>query len=180
MHSFNSAATTLKVLREMGIWSVDEDQMCDLEQVIRLLGESVQPLPAIWREDFKHGRPMVTTMQSHHNLQEIFYYLWEKRLTPRDSLADQIFRVVLFHHSIEAMEAHPNMVNLSSLEKSKWCDDQFFKVCQVLQIADNESYILFDETHVQRCRREILKRQDGNVFMGAQRDKHDTQADSGD
>lgn len=132
MHSFNSAATTLKVLREMGIWSVDEDQMSDLEQVIRLIGESVQPLPAIWREDFKHGRPMVTTMQSHHNLQEIFYYLWDKGLTPRDSLADQIFRVVLFHHSIEAMEAHPNMVNLSSSEKSKWCDDQFFKMCQVL------------------------------------------------
>jgi len=69
------------------------------------------------------------------------------------------------------------MVNLSSAEKSKWCDDQFFKVCQVLQIADNESYILFDETHVQRCRREILKKQDGNVYVGAQRD---TQPDSGD
>ncbi len=29
-------------------------------------------------------------------------------------------------------------------------------MCKLLQCADNEAYIIFDETHVQRCRREIF------------------------
>ncbi len=113
-------------------------------------------MPAIWREDFRHGKPLVTTMHSHHNLPEIFYYMWERGLASRGSFVDQVFRLVLFHHSIEVMEAQPNQVNLSNSEQLRYCDDEFYRMCKLLQCADNEAYIIFDETHVQRCRREIF------------------------
>jgi hypothetical protein len=113
---------------------------------------------------------MVTVMPSHHNLPEIFYYLWERGLATRGSFVDQIFRLVLFHHSIEIMDSHPNKVNLSKSELDRYCDDQFHRLCQILQLADNEAYILFDETHVQRCRRKVLAKSISSDSVGLLRD----------
>ena len=83
----------------------------------------------------------------------------------------------MFHHSLEAVDTHPNKINLSMEERKKYCDDQFFRTWQILVIADNEAYILFDTTHVQRCRKEILKRHESASGSGVRRE---TAADSGD
>ena len=51
---------------------------------------------------------------------------------------------------------HPNKVNLTAYERSRYCDAPFYKMVQTLIIADNESYILFDQSHINRCHREIV------------------------
>ena len=50
------------------------------------------------------------------------------------------------------------IVTLDDDLKLRLLDEDFNKMLQLLLIADNASYILFDETHQKRCRREILKR----------------------
>ena len=95
-------------------------------------------------------------MNAHHNLSEIFHIMWELKVAPRDSFIDQVFRLILFHDSVENLQTRPNMISLSPKEHSKWCDASFYKLIQILLIADNESYVLFDEVQVKRCRREIL------------------------
>ena len=145
----------------------------------RLLLESVQPLPAIWREDFKHGKPVVTQMNSHHNLPEIFYYLWTRQLAPQGSFVDHVFRMVLFHHSLETLKTHPNMIVLSDDEKLRYCDMSLYRVLQVLLLADHESYIFFDQSHLLRCRREILAR-NTSIARLHQQNRKDTACDSGD
>lgn len=159
IHAFRSASVSLEVFKRLGILlpsgETTEVTNQQLEAVQRLISESVQPLPEIWREDFRHGKPIVTVMNAHHNLSEIFYYMWELKLAPRDSFVDQVFRLVLFHDSVESLATRPNMLNLSPKEKAKYCDQTFYKLIQVLLIADNESYFLFDESHQGRCRREI-------------------------
>lgn len=69
---------------------------------------------------------------------------------------DLTLRLIMFHHSLEGLDHLPNMVNLSPSEKRKWCDFTFFNLVKVLMIADNESYVLFDEPHRERCRKQIL------------------------
>ena len=162
-HAFRSAAAALEVFKHLGILlptgpSSKSNQGANqpLESVLRLISESFQPLPEIWRDDFRHGKPVVTVMHAHHNLPEIFHNLWELKLAPRDSFVDQIFRLVLFHDSIEALETRPNMINLSEKEKAKYCDQTFYKLMQILHIADNDAYVLFDESHQMRCTREIM------------------------
>ena len=122
--------------------------------------------------------PVVTQMAAHHNLAEIFFYLWEMQIAPRDSFIDQVFRLVLFQDSVESLAQCPNMNNLTPKEKAKYCDNQFFKLIQVLLIADNEAYILFDEVEVRRCRKEIM-----DLYTRMKKDRREareTASDSGE
>lgn len=57
----------------------------------------MEPLSNEYRAGFEHGVPYCTQMHSYHNLPEIFYYLWNCRVVPRGTFADQVFRLVLFH-----------------------------------------------------------------------------------
>lgn len=66
-------------------------------------------------------------------------------MAPRGSFVDQVFRLVLFSHSLEVIEDCPNLKNLSVLEQNSYCDEHFYEIMQILQIADNEAYIIFDE-----------------------------------
>lgn len=54
VYAFRSAATTLRVFERLGVLEKGE-QRSDWEHVHQLLAESNQPLPAIWRSDFRHG-----------------------------------------------------------------------------------------------------------------------------
>ena len=54
------------------------------------------------------------------------------------------------------------------------------KLVQIILIADNESYILFDESHVARCRREILGRHAQKLKAANSGQATDTAPDSGD
>lgn len=74
--AFKSALHSIDFLRGLHSATTSEKHDFAWSQVKRLLDESVQPLPEIWREDFRHGRPVVTVMNSHHNMSEVFYYLW--------------------------------------------------------------------------------------------------------
>lgn len=69
------------------------------------------------------------------------------------------------------------MNNLTPKEKAKFCDNQFYKLIQVLLIADNEAYVLFDEVEVRKCRKEIME-----VYAKLQKssDARDTASDSGE
>ena len=118
--------------------------------------------------------PVVTQMNSHHNLGEIFYLLWDVEIAPKQSFIDLVFRLVLFHDGVESLASCPNMVNLTQDEKSKYCDIAFYKLMPVLLIADNEAYILFDEVEIKRCRNEITTLFDKNL----QCDVKETASDS--
>ena len=89
-HAFRSAAVTLQIFKNLGIGQASgpnqaarEAQQSHFETILRLIYESFQPLPQIWREDFRHGMPVVTQMNSHHNLGEIFYLLWDVEVAPK-------------------------------------------------------------------------------------------------
>ena len=81
---------------------------------------------------------------------------------------DLVFRIVLLHRSLESLDNHPNKVSMSSREKEKWTEPAFFSLLQIFLIADNESYILFDESHAARCRREILSKYESLMEGDAQ------------
>lgn len=126
-HAFRSACVAIEVFEKLGYLEGTGTHE-DWTNVCRLLKESTQPLPEIYREDFRHGMPVVTEMNSHHNLSEIFHQLWTRKLAPQGSFLDTVLRAVLFHHSIESFDMHSNMVNLKEKERKKWCDTDFYKV----------------------------------------------------
>lgn len=70
----------------------------------------------------------MTVMNAHHNLAEIFHYLRELGIEPKDSFIGSVFRLVLFHDSVEALSHLPVMVNLTPKEKAKYCDNSFYKL----------------------------------------------------
>jgi len=55
-------------------------------------------------------------MHSHHNLPEIFYYMWHKGVAPRYTFVDLVFRLILFHHSVDILKTQPNIVSLTEDE----------------------------------------------------------------
>ena len=98
VHPFMSAACTLEVFENNGfIDDMTDEKRESLKQVKRLLRESVQPLPRSDLATMDHGKPYCTQRHSHHNLPEIFYYLWKKEVLPRGSFLELVFRLVLFH-----------------------------------------------------------------------------------
>ena len=80
IHPFKTAIAMIDIFFRKGMIHIDEDskakEALKWKQIKRLLRESLQPLPAIVREDFRHGKPVCTVMHSHQNLAEIFFYLW--------------------------------------------------------------------------------------------------------
>ena len=86
---------------------------------------------------------MVSALPSHRCLPQLFEALWDG-VTPLESFADQVLRLVLFSHSLEGLGAAPNPFNLSADHRKRFCSPHFYSLMQVLLIADNEAYILFD------------------------------------
>lgn len=86
--------------------------------------ESVQPLPEHCCKK-GHGKPKMTMtlMHSHHNLKEIFFLLWDQRLAPRGSFIDLVFRLVMFHQSLDGCPMWPPMFSLSEAERDTYCDE---------------------------------------------------------
>lgn len=90
-------------------------------------------------------------INSHKNLDEIFNILWSaesplKDMVPRGSFSDLVFRLVLFHQSLEGISRYPNMVNLTEQEQEKFCDPKFYKLMLVLMINDSSSYTFIGRT----------------------------------
>lgn len=67
-------------------------------------------------------------MHSHHNLEEIFYYLWDLKLAPRGSFIDLVFRMVMFHQSLDGVAAYPPMMKLDENERAIYCDPDFYRL----------------------------------------------------
>lgn len=96
IHPFKSAISVLEVFKQIGILDIQGKEHA-YTQIVRLLGESVQPVPQEYAREFEHGKAYMTLMHSHHNLKEIFHYLWDQKLAPRGSFVDLVFRLVMFH-----------------------------------------------------------------------------------
>jgi hypothetical protein len=97
-------------------------------------------VPEEWQRCFKHGTAYMTLMHSHHNLREIFYYMWDCKLAPRGTFVDMVFRLVMFHQSIEGCPKWPPMSELSASEQAMYCDLRFYALMKVVMICDSESY----------------------------------------
>jgi len=81
-------------------------------------------------------------MHSYHNLPEIFHYMWRLRACPERSFADLVFRLVMFHQSVEGLAEYPPMIALTKEEKYRYLDPDFYKMLTVLMIADSCSYTI--------------------------------------
>ena len=58
----------------------------------------------------------MTLMHSHHNIPQIFHYLWSE-LVERGSFVDLVFRCVMFHQSLDGVAMFPPMVALTENER---------------------------------------------------------------
>ena len=94
-------------------------------------------------EGIEHDARLCTVVQSHHNLREIFYYMWEQNVCPRGSFQDHVFRLVLFHQSLPGIARFPPAVALSQQERLSFCDIEFYKLMRLVMVADSGSYNLF-------------------------------------
>ena len=132
----------------------------------RLIDESVQPVWPDYRKTFQHGQPVCTVMHSHHNLVEIFYYLWLKdkdgnRLFSRGGFHDLVFRLVMYHQSIDGCSKWPHMFTFSTEERDRFCDPTLFKLIKPLMIADSSSYnFLANEDFQIKTRQEFIASND--------------------
>lgn len=126
----------------------------------RLIDESVQPLFHNIREGWQAGIPNCTIMHSHHNLSEIFYLLWGQRVCKQGTFGDLVFRLVMFHQSVEGLAEYPPMVGLDERERYKYCDLQLFKMLNVLMIADSKSYTVLSKKTCDKARREFEQSHD--------------------
>ena len=66
--------------------------------------------------------------------------MWDKGLAPRGSFVDLVFRLVMFHQSLDGVPLWPPMYSLNEWERGLYCDKPFFKLMLVVMIADSESY----------------------------------------
>ena len=154
-HAFRSGSAALELFARFGFLESGQVGRYPLAQ--RLLAESFQPLPALWRaEALASKQPMVSQMPSHHNLPALFDALWSG-VTPLESFCDQVLRLVLFSHSLEGLGSAPNAFNLSPAHRKRFCSPHFYSLMQILLVADNEAYILFDPTYLARCKKEIMQ-----------------------
>lgn len=96
IHPFKSAIAVLEVFKQIGILDVTGKEQA-YTQITRLMTESVQPVPSEYQAEFESGKNYMTLMHSHHNLKEIYEYLWGHKLAPRGSFVDLVFRLVMFH-----------------------------------------------------------------------------------
>ena len=123
IYPFNSALIALTIMLNLRLIELDGlEQERNFNEVLRLIEQSRKPLPVTMREDFTPGISVCTQMHSHHNLSMIFFLLWEKDLAPRGSFTDLVFRMVLFHRSLEGSELSPNLNNLTKTERLHFCD----------------------------------------------------------
>ena len=114
IHPFKSAIIVLELFERFGfIPNLTESKKTQLYQVRRLLSESVQPVREEFQDGMEHGVPYCTQMHSHHNLPEIFHYMWRMQACPKGSFADLVFRLVMFHQSVQGMAAYPPMIALN-------------------------------------------------------------------
>lgn len=157
VHPFKSASTLLDFFKRLGLFRLmTETKESQLQQVHRLLKESVQPLPPEYMDLAAHGEPICTLMHSHHNLPEIFYYLWTEQLVPRHSFMDLVFRLILFHQSLDGCQKYPPMQKLTEEERAMFIDPHFLKLMKPLMIADSRSYTLFSNSLSQSNREEFI------------------------
>ena len=141
VHPFKSGNSVLEVFKSLNFFpfTPGSDKEMTFIQASRLISESVQPL----NQDAEKGVPLCTQVHSHHNLVEIFYYLWDEGLCPRDSFFDLVFRCVLFHQSLDGLKKYEPEVSLTSKEQARFCDPHFFDLIKIVMIADSGSYCIF-------------------------------------
>ena len=91
-------------------------------------------------------------MHSHFFLADIFLLLWEN-IFERGGFVDMIFRLVLFHQSLDGANDFPPMVSLSKEERLIYCDERFFQLMKVLMVCDSQSYmfVMDADSRMDRC-----------------------------
>lgn len=56
---------------------------------------------------------------------------------------DLVFRLVMFHQSLDGVKEWPSQQYINHEERLRYCDPHFFKLMKVVMIADSESYTIF-------------------------------------
>ena len=58
----------------------------------------------------------------------------------RGSFGDLVFRMVMFHQSLDGHDQWPAIYALNEMERFRYCDPHLFSLMRVLMVADSESY----------------------------------------
>lgn len=113
VHPFKSGACVLEYFAKYDL----VEKGPTLNTVLRLIQESVQPIP---KERKEEDPLLMSIMQSHHNLNMIFTLLWgtqnEEGLIKRGGFVDLVFRLVFFHQSIFGTHCFQHMYTLNDQE----------------------------------------------------------------
>lgn len=72
---------------------------------------------------------------------------------------DLVFRLVLFHDSVESIAKYPSKIMLNEVQKYQYLDPDFYKVLTVLMIADSRSYTIISTKTSTEFREEYLRTQ---------------------
>ena len=161
IHPFKSSQTVIQIFRKLGILNPNKQEAEDFKHVDRLIDESVQPIWKEWRNTFKHGVPVCTQMHSHNNLPEIFYYLWHKGIMKRGSFHDLVFRLVMYHQSLDGCSEWPHIFTFTASERDQFCDQTLFRLIKLLMIADSSSYNFLSDLEFQnRTRNDFIANND--------------------
>ena len=62
----------------------------------------------------------------------------------------------MFHQSLDGIAKYPPAEALTDIERLKFCDLEFYKLMQVVMIADSASYTFFSEETTSKGRKEFL------------------------
>ena len=68
--------------------------------------------------------------------------MWRMGTCPKGTFADLVFRLVMFHQSVEGLAKYPPMIALNEVEKYCYLDPDFYKMLSVLMISDSCSYTI--------------------------------------
>ena len=78
---------------------------------------------------------------------------------PKGSFVDLVFRLVIFHQSVEGHPKYPAMVELNEAEKYLFMDPAFYDLLTPLMISDSCSYTIISVETSKKARQEFLKSQ---------------------
>ena len=91
--------------------------------------------------------------------------MWRLKTCPKGSFVDLVFRLVMFHQSVEGMAKYPPMIALNEVEKYRFLDPDFYKMLTPLMIADSHSYTIISNSTSLKAREEFLRSQTSLIMQ---------------
>jgi len=95
-----------------------------------------------------------------------------KDRTGRGTFIDLVFRLILFHQSLDGLAFYPPIVALTKEEQFYFCDPYFLKLMHYMQVADSGSYyFVFDKRGVNLNTKEFIQSNKNTIMLWEKRNE---------